>query len=82
MTEESSFKRYFLSSALNTILFLKILIFSLLKSSQVLGKLTNGCFDRVDNLTKGTYSKVSYYYKEYDDAFLLLFSLHWSARCY
>ena len=33
ITEESSFKRYFLSSALNSILFLKILIFSLLNTT-------------------------------------------------
>ena len=55
-TKARSLSKCFFSSVLHSTLFHKILIFSLLNSSQVVGKLIKGCLEREDNLVNGTKS--------------------------
>ena len=76
-TADRSFNKCFLSSALNSILFLKILMFSFSKSSQVFGKLTKGCLESDASLKK--VQRVDHYYEEYVVEGRLVFSLRWLA---
>ena len=55
-TADNSLKKCFLSSNLNSNLFLRILIFSLLNSIHVFGKFTRGCLDEVESLVNGIVS--------------------------
>ena len=55
-TADNSLKKCFLSSNLNSNLFLRILIFSLLNSIHVFGRFTRGCLDKVESLVNGIVS--------------------------
>jgi len=55
--DDKFFKKYFLSSELNSGLLRIIFMFSSEKSSQVLGKLNKGCLSEEESLEKGIYKR-------------------------